>query len=376
MAQLSMLQIGVTASARHTSGTDRYYFDLLRSLCARGDRVHGVVLGDPNVVEQPVDGVESFAPEGSRAFRRWTGLRRVVPRLVRDSQIIVSHFAAHAFPVLDQFGRRPLVTHFHNPWFHEGRAAGVATAKLAIRWIQERSVYRRAVRFVVLSEANARVLEESYGVARSLIRVVPGGTDLARFTPDGLRAEARERLGWAIDRPTISIVARLVASKGVDRAIDAMIEIRRRIPDVRLEIIGAGPEADALHERVRRLDLGDAVHFAGFQRETVADAYRAADVVVVPSIAFESFGLVAAEALACGTPVLVTPIMGLPEVVRPLDPALIFDGMQPADIAHRVVDALSGRLTLPESGACAAYARRFDWLTVAAAIHDIYEEVA
>jgi glycosyltransferase involved in cell wall biosynthesis len=376
MTPLSMLQIGVTASARQWSGTDRYYFELLRSLCAQGDRVHGVVVGDPNAVEHPVDGVESFAPEGSRTFRRWTGLRRLVPRLVRDSQLIVSHFAAHAFPVLDQFGRRPLVTHFHNPWFHEGRADHVSRAKLAIRWIQERSVYARAVRFVVLSEANARVLEETYGVAPELIRLVPGGTDLARFTPGGLRAEARERLGWPIDRPTITIVARLVASKGVDRAIDAMPEIRRRIADVRLEIIGAGPEAEALHERARELDLGDAVHFAGFQRESVADAYRAADVVVVPSIAFESFGLVAAEALACGTPALVTPILGLPEVVRPLDPALVFDGMQPADIAHGVIDALSGRLTLPTSAVCAAYARRFDWATVSAAIHEVYAEVA
>ena len=371
-----MLQIGLIASPTQTSGSDRYYFDLLRSLRARGDRIRGVVLGDPNAVEHPVDGVEGFAPEGSRALRRWRGLRRAVPPLVRDTRVVVSHFAPHAFPVLDQLGRRPLIAHFHNPWFLEGRVAGAHPARLALRWLQERSVYARAARFIVLSAANARVLERTYGVAPERIRIVPGGTDLRRFAPAGTRADARARLGWPIDRPTVTIVARLVPAKGVDRAIDAMVEIRRRVPDVRLEIVGDGPHAPALRERVRALDLAAAVSFAGFQRERVPDAYRAADVVLVPSIAFESFGLVAAEALACGTPVLVTPLLGLPEVVRPLDPRLVLEGMNPEHLATGVADALTGRLPLPDAAACAAYARRFDWHTVAAAVHDIYAEVA
>jgi glycosyltransferase involved in cell wall biosynthesis len=118
------------------------------------------------------------------------------------------------------------------------------------------------------------------------------------------------------------------------------------------------------------------VHFAGFQREAVADAYRAADVALVPSIAFESFGLVAAESLACGTPVFVTPLLGLPEVVRALDPQLVLDGNQPADIARRLVDALAGHLTLPDAAACAGYASRFGWRSVSGVIHDIYAEVA
>ncbi len=376
MVGLSLLQIGLIASPNQTSGSDRYYFELVRALRARGDRVRGVVLGDPNAVEHPLDGVDSFAPEGSRTMRRWAGLRRIVPTLARESEIVVSHFAPHVFPVLDQLGRKPLVVHFHNPWAIEGRARGANVATLALRWLQEMSVYARAKRLIVLSEANASVLEREYRVPRARIRVVPGGTDLTRFRPAGTRAEARARLGWPVDRPTIAIVARLVPAKGIDRAIDAMSEIRRHVPDVRLVVVGDGPQATELHARMHELNLDDAIHFAGFQRESVADAYRAADVAIVPSIAFESFGLVAAEALACGTPVLVTPLLGLPEVVKQLDPALIMDGMQPADIARKTVEALTGRIALPHSGACATYARRFDWQTVSAAIHDIYAEVA
>jgi glycosyltransferase involved in cell wall biosynthesis len=375
-APLSMLQIGLIASPSQTSGSDRYYFELLVHLQALGDRVRGVVLGDPSAVEHGTVDVKSFAPEGSRALRRWSGLRQVVPRLISDSRVIVSHFAAHTFPVLDKLGRRPLIVHFHNPWLLEGRAAGASRATLALRWLQERAVYDRAAMFVVLSESNASVLESSYGISRSRIRVVPGGTDLTRFTPAGTRAEARARLGWPTDRPTVTIVARLVRAKGVDRAIEAMREIRRQVGDVQLAIVGAGPEEAALRELVHALELDQAVHFAGFQREAVADAYRAADLVLVPSIAFESFGLVAVEALACGTPVLVTPLLGLPEVVRPLDTCLILDGMQPEHIASKVSDALTGRLTLPEPSACVEYARRFDWQSVSAVIHNIYAEVA
>lgn len=376
MNRLAMLQIGLIASGTQTSGSDRYYFSLLRELAPLDVDVRGVVLGDPAAIEEPVPGVASFAPEGSRMVRRWLGLRRTVRPLLRDRNLVVSHWAAHAFPVLDQIGSRPLVVHFHNPWLLEGEAAGIDRRRLALRWVQERAVYGKAARFIVLSQANREVLERTYAIPREKIRIIPGAADLRRFSASLPRREARERLGWALDRPTIVVAARLVPAKGVGNLIAAIAQVRRAFPDVRLVIVGDGPLAGALREQVRDLDLGDTVHFAGYLTDSLPLAYRAADLCVVPSVAFESFGLVAAESLACGTPVLVTPVLGLPEVVSELEPALVLEGSAPEQLAAGIRDALGGALPIPDETACARYAQRFAWPAIARRIRDVYAEVA
>jgi glycosyltransferase involved in cell wall biosynthesis len=119
------------------------------------------------------------------------------------------------------------------------------------------------------------------------------------------------------------------------------------------------------------------VHFAGhLSEEQLPLAYRAADCVVVPSVALEGFGLTVVEALACGTPALVTPVGGLPEVVRDLDPALVLEASTPDAIARGLAAALRGDVPLPDSDACVDYARRFGWQTIAAQVRDVYREVA
>jgi glycosyltransferase involved in cell wall biosynthesis len=82
------------------------------------------------------------------------------------------------------------------------------------------------------------------------------------------------------------------------------------------------------------------------------------------------------ESLASGTPVLVTPVGGLPEAVRDLAPELILGGSEVADIAHGLRDALAGRVALPDEAACLAYAQRFAWPAIAARVADVYREVA
>jgi glycosyltransferase involved in cell wall biosynthesis len=376
MNRLSLLQIGLIASGKQTSGSDRYYFSLLRELAPLDVDVRGVVLGDPSSVEDPVPGVASFAPEGSRTFARWLGLRRTVRPLLRGRDVVVSHFAPHAFPVLDQIRSRPLVVHFHNPWSLEGRAAGIDGKRQALRWLQERAVYGSAARFVVLSQANAQVLEREYHVPREKIRIIPGAVDLRRFAPTTTRRVARERLGWPVDRPLVLVTARLVPAKGVDNLIAAMRTVRDAVPDALLVVVGDGPQAEELRAQVRALGLEDAVMFGGYLTDELPLAYRAADLAVVPSVAFESFGLVAAETLACGTPVLVTPLLGLPEVVRDLEPALVLAGFGAEQLAEGVRGALTGALPLPTEEACVSYAQRFAWPSIARRIRDVYAEVA
>ena len=374
---LSTLQIGMTASRRHISGTDRYYLSLLRELPRQGVAVRGVVLGDPAALDEPVPGVESFAPEGAGRWARWSGLRSAVARGMAGTDLVVSHGAAHAFPALGTFGDRPLVCHFHGPWALEGRAAGLGRAKCAIRQFQERSVYRRGQRFIVLSRSFGDVLEREYGVAPAAVRVVPGGVDLARFGSALGRAAARAQLGWPADRPVVVTVRRLVPTKGLENLIDAVADVRAAVPDVLVVIVGTGPLAAELERRVAARGLAGAVRFAGHVSEAdLPVVYRAADLMVVPTVALEGFGLVVAEALACGTPALVTPVGGLPEVVTELAPELVLAGSGAADIAAGLRAALTGRLPLPAEAACLAYAQRFGWAAIAARVRDVYREVA
>jgi glycosyltransferase involved in cell wall biosynthesis len=205
---------------------------------------------------------------------------------------------------------------------------------------------------------------------------VPGGVALDRFKSLRSRSEARERLGWPTDRPIVATVRRLVPSKGVDRLIDAIADVRQHVPDIFCAIAGTGPLAAKLQERIDERSLGSHVQLTGYvPDDTLKDVYCAADLIVVPTIAFEGFGLVVIESLACGTPALVTPIGGLTEVVADLDPALVLPGCSVKDIADGITGVFRGTFKPPSSEACIQYARQFDWNSIAARVGQVYREV-
>jgi glycosyltransferase involved in cell wall biosynthesis len=221
----------------------------------------------------------------------------------------------------------------------------------------ERRVYRRADRFIVLSRAFADLLSREYGVDPDRIRVVPGSVDLERFN-DRLSSEAaRVALGWPTDRPILLATRRLIARVGLDQLIAAIQTVRRSIPDVLLCIAGRGPLEPVLRKQIEEGGLDANVRLLGFlPDDELPLAYRAADINVVPTAALEGFGLTAAEALAAGTPSMVTPIGGLPEVVADLAPELIFASGAAFDLAAGLLAALKGEVALPSSAACRAYA--------------------
>jgi glycogen synthase len=372
---ITTLQLGMTAAKTRGGGVDRYYFSLLRELPQLGVAVKGLVIGDP-AATAAAEGVAVCAAENAGMLRRWKGLRDAVSS-VGNTDLTVSHFAPYTFPVLDRVRNRPLIVHFHGPWALESAVEGAGQMAVAAKRALEHLVYRRAQRFIVLSRAFAAILAREYGVSEDRIRIVPGGVDLARFRGVGSRAAARRALGWEVDRPTVVTVRRLVHAKGLENLIDAARTIREAIPDVQVVIVGTGPLAADLQRRVRDLDLERTVTFAGYVAEDdLPSVYRAADLFVVPTIALEGFGLVVVEALACGTPVLVTPVAGLPEVVRDLDPSLILRGTSAGEIADGITRALTGAQALPSEDACVTYAGRFDWPAIAARVRDVYREVA
>ena len=289
---------------------------------------------------------------------------------------VVSHFALYTASVLGELADHPLVVHFQGPWGLEGHAERQSPLTVLAKTAVERIVYRRAAAFIVLSTPFGRILQRRFGVPAERIHVIPGGVDVARFAIDESRAECRQRLGWPAGRPIVLAVRRLMRRMGLGELIAATALIRERIPDVLVLIAGSGPVAAELRAQIETLGLVDNVRLLGFvPDDDLPSAYRAADLTVVPTVALEGFGLIVPESLAAGTPVLVTPIGGLPEAVGGLSERLILSGTGPEAIAKGVCDALTGALPLPSASECLDYARRhYDWPMIAQRTRAVYEE--
>jgi glycosyltransferase involved in cell wall biosynthesis len=207
--------------------------------------------------------------------------------------------------------------------------------------------------------------------------VEPGAVALSRFDHGCSREAARQRLGWPLDRPIVLSVRRLAPRMGLDRLIAAMSGVVRSVPEALLYIAGRGGQDAALRRQVAAAGLDDHVTFLGFVPEQdLALAYTAADLHVVPSIALEGFGLSAAEALAAGTPSLVTPVGGLPDVVSGLSADLVLPSSQTPVIADGIIAALRGTSPLPGPEACRRHAaQNFDLARAASQTATIYRDV-
>jgi glycosyltransferase involved in cell wall biosynthesis len=200
---------------------------------------------------------------------------------------------------------------------------------------------------------------------------------MTRFAGHGDRFSARRALGWEPDRPIAVTLRRLNRRMGIENLIDAMQKVAAIVPRALLLIGGSGPLQAEFEQRIEQRGLGGRVRLLGrIPDEQLPLFYRAADVSIMPSAALEGFGLTAAESLACGTPVLVTPIGGLPEVVADLSPDLVLEGTKPEALAEGLIRAFSGDLHLPDAAACADYARnRFDWPIIARQVAAFYRTI-
>ena len=188
---------------------------------------------------------------------------------------------------------------------------GLVRALLALQARWERLNVRRAERVIVPSRYSAGVAEQVYGVAAEEIAVVPEPIDLAEW---------RRRFAAAPPRqpgpPTVLSVARMYPRKQLGDLLRAAAALSLRIPDLRVRIVGEGPESARLRALAASLGLGGVVTFLGeISRSALAVEYVGADCFCLPTVQ-EGFGLVFAEAMAAGLPVVACRAAAVPEVVH------------------------------------------------------------
>jgi glycogen synthase len=360
-------------------GADRILALLASELPQVGIEFKGLVAGPPGLGTITNGLVNGFSPAGAGTVQRWLGARRAVSVLLDSDSpphLIASHFAMYMWSLLDKIRGLPHIVHFHGPWSAESLEEGAGRVSAIAKYRLEKAVYKRANRVIVLSQAFAELIRRDYGIQEDRIRVIPGAVACEVFALSITRAQARLRLGWPTDRPILLTLRRLSSRMGLDRLIEAMSAVRTAQPDVLLYVGGQGDQRRALEAQVTSLGLDRHVRFAGFiPSELLPFAYRAADINVVPTRALEGFGLVAAEALASGTPSMVTPVGGLPEVVSLLSRSLVFKSSAAPDIADGVIQALSGKISLPSEAACRRYAaEHFSARLMAARTALVYRE--
>lgn len=274
----------------------------------------------------------------------------------------------------------PLVVSFHTLARVKDAVSTGAPPEPIFRKRGEARVIGAADRIIAPTETERGQLVELYGADPTIIHVVPPGVDLTRFSP-GDKAAAKRRFSFG-DDPTVVFVGRLQPFKGTDLAVQALAQLRRMVPDARLVIVGGDSPRGSRGERIRlrltarMLGVADRVHFLEpVPHGELPELYRAADVVVVPS-ASESFGLVALEAAACGTPVVASAVGGLRLTVRDGETGYLVGARDPSDFAAALSRVLADPSARDRLGANAVQlARRFPWVRTADGILETYASV-
>jgi D-inositol-3-phosphate glycosyltransferase len=235
----------------------------------------------------------------------------------------------------------PVLQMFHTLGRLKNRVArSAAELEPAVRLEEETRIVSAADRIVAANVVERAELLRDYAAHASRIATIPCGVDTDLFTP-GDRAEARRRLDLD-GRPLLLWVGRIAPIKGLDTLLDAVARLSGSGQDMRLLVVGGDADEPtnghetSLRRRIERLGLGDSVRFVGPQPQSVLPLYyAAADVTVLPSY-YESFGMVALEAMACGSPVIASRVGGLVTTVR--------DGVTGFLVPDGDVEALAERI--------------------------------
>lgn len=277
----------------------------------------------------------------------------------------------------------PLANSFHTLGkVKDGARTRYESPSSTDRLLTEQEVIARSDCVIASTPYEFDDLLEHYGASPERLCVSPPGVDHGVFHP-GDKTRARQRLGFG-DEQIVLFVGRVQAHKGTHVAVQALTHLVRRdverASDTVLHIIGGASGSDGAdelarcHETIARNDLADHVRFFDpIPHHQLADHYRAADVVIVPSRS-ESFGLVAAEAQACGTPVVASNTGGLPYVVDASKSGLLVDHHDPQPFATAVAAILDHPPFAERLGAGGAtFSKRFSWETTAQRLLELYE---
>lgn len=225
-----------------------------------------------------------------------------------------------------------------------------------VRKRMERKAIERSKYICLLSNYSQENIRNIHRGLDKEMHIVPGGVNIDKFKPSAELATVRNTLNLKEDVTIFLTVRNLVPRMGLDKLITAMSMVKQRFQNKRgwkLLIGGSGPLRDELEMQVVDLNLQEEVSFPGFITDELLPLYyQASDAFILPTQCMEGFGLVTIESLACGTPVLGTPVGATPEILGKLSPKLLFDSAEPEAMADGIERFLTYRQDFPTSEEC------------------------
>jgi len=304
-------------------------------------------------------------PEFTRnleSFRKHNGLHY---------DLIFSHYwlSGLAGEYLQQWWHVPHITMFHTLGAVKN-TIGIGEDEPELRLEMERDLAQDCHHIIASTENEKEELIQHYAASSERIGVVPCGVNLEQFKPLN-KEKARQHLGLDNNK-IILFVGRIDPLKGIDRLVKAMSYLRN-VTGLRLVAIGGGEDSQREIEQLQKLacelNIQDSVTFLGLiKHDQLPYFYSAADVCVIPSY-YESFGLVALESLACGTPVVATDVGNLKSIIRQGETGYVVTDNTPHYLASKISLLLSKSGTDIESArSIRASVSRFSWSNIAEAI--------
>jgi D-inositol-3-phosphate glycosyltransferase len=305
--------------------------------------------------------------------------------------LIHSHYWLSGWAALDLRAtwRVPVIQMFHTLGEMKNRVAQTPQERESPRRIDvEGQIMRFADRLVAATPLEKAQMSWLYGADADKISVVPAGVDLNLFHPVP-RAEAKTRIGISPHCGMILFVGRIQPLKGIDTLMRAMKRVINQYPEFRenlcVSIIGGDPQPDSELERMEferlnrlqaELGISDLVTFLGAKdQDTLVYYYSAAEMVVMPSH-YESFGMVALEAMACGTPVIGSDVGGLSFSIEDGFNGYLVPGKDPDALADKIALLLRHPSLRDHLGEQAIrWAERYAWTYIADEILDVFEMV-
>ena len=311
----------------------------------------------PDYIIRAVSGITEASYYGSpkNLFRFISSLlkypvkfyRRFVQSSTFDAAISHQPFNCFILLIATRLKRLPLLYNFHSPAHEEYLLVNENKSKLRnflpskFRMLIENYCVKRAQKVMVESLYMKRKVVDIHRFPADKIIVNPGGVNVYRYQPFECRALIKKKLEFPSGKTHILTVRNLEERMGLDNLIRAIYLLKKSSVKVHLVIGGKGPERQNLQKLIEEYGLVKEISMRGFiSQEQLPLYYAAADFFVIPSRALEGFGLVTPESLACGTPVLGTPIGGTKEILSGFDPQFIFRGVSPEAIAQGIQAAI------------------------------------
>jgi D-inositol-3-phosphate glycosyltransferase len=385
---------------RETGGMNVYIRELSRELSRRGKKVDVFTrYQDPNTepIHELGDGARVIHLEaGPKAPYDKNLLPNHVDEFVAQIEqfalkegirydLVHSHYWVSGL-VAHELQRRwglPMVQMFHTLGVMKNLVAkSEADREVAERMQIERQVMDWADRIVAATALDKNQMLYCYGADDEKITVIPAGVDTDHFYPRD-KTEVRSKLGLPQDTPILLFVGRIERLKGIDTLLESAAVVSRTCAgrDLKVLIVGGGGQTAEENAEIRRiwqlhqdLNLEDQVEFVGSKpQEMLPLYYSAADVTVMPSH-YESFGMVAVESMASGTPVIASNVGGLSYTVKDGVTGYLVPEENHFVLAEQVHHLLKNPDVREQLGRQAAeHALQFSWSNIASQIVDVYD---